>query len=106
MTTLLMLLVENGVLPLTDFIKKQAWKLSAIKGEPNLSILWEVRQIHLKKAISSQQATSIFTEVILTEKQFLPNCHFCQKAISDQKADCGWKANSGKKVISDQNITD
>ena len=49
---------------------KQAWKLSAIKGEPNLSILWEVRQIGLKKAISSQKAmstsqkaTSIFKKV-------------------------------------------
>ena len=28
-----------------DFWQKQAWKLSAIEGEPNLSILWEVRQI-------------------------------------------------------------
>ena len=28
---------------------KQAWKLLAIKGEPKLSILWEVRQIHLKQ---------------------------------------------------------
>ena len=32
-----------------QLVWKQALKLSAIKGEPNLSIHWEVRQIHLKK---------------------------------------------------------
>jgi hypothetical protein len=70
---------------------KQAWKLSAIKGEPNLSILWEVRQIHLKKAISSQKtisgqkATSNVTKVFLDEKQFLQKSHYCQKAVSGQK---------------------
>ena len=74
-----------------QFLKKQAWKLSAIKGEPSLSILWEVRQIHLKKAISSQKTisgqktTSNLTKVFLDEKQFLQKSHYCQKAISGQK---------------------
>ena len=62
---------------------KQAWKLSAIKGEPNLSILWEVRQIHLKKAISSKKGTSNLTKVFLAKKQFLPNSHFCQNGNSN-----------------------
>ena len=49
--------------------KKQAWKLSAIKSEPNLSMLWEVRQIHLKK------------------RHFWPKSHFkFDKRIFGQKA--------------------
>ena len=52
-------------------MEKQAWKLSAIKGEPNLAILWEVRQMILKKAISSQKATSNLTKVFQAEKPFL-----------------------------------
>ena len=67
---------------LCQTLLKQAWKLSAIKGKPNLSILWEVRQIYLKKAISSQKATS--------------------NSISGWKAISGWKVNSGKKAISFQ----
>ena len=62
---------------------EQAWKLSAIKGEPNLSILWEVRQIHLKKTFSSQKATSNLTKLFLDEKQFLPkNCFWPLKVWS------------------------
>ena len=64
---------------------KQAWKLSAIKGEPNLSILWEKRQIPLKKAFSSQKVTSNFTQVFLDEKQFLQKSSFCRKAITAKK---------------------
>ena len=61
----------------TYILWKQAWKLSAIKGEPNLSILWEVRQIHLKKAFSSQKATSNLTQVFLDKMQFLQKSHYC-----------------------------
>ena len=68
-------------------IEKQAWKLSAIKGEPNLSILWEIRQIHLKKSISSQKVTSNLTKVFLDkkavseEKPLLPKSHFWPKSL-------------------------
>ena len=83
---------------LTEFFQKQAWKLSAIKGEPNLSILWEVRQIHLKKAFSSQKATSNLTKLFLDEKQFLQKSHYCQKAISGKKFDFGqiWSKKNPK----------
>ena len=39
-------------------VNKQAWKLSAIKGETNLSILWEVRQISsfCRKAITAKKS--------------------------------------------------
>ena len=65
--------------------KEQAWKLSAIKGEPNLLILWEVRQIYLKKVFCSQKVTSNLTQVFLDKKQFLQKSHYCQKAVSGQK---------------------
>ena len=48
-------------------------------------MLWEVRQIHLKKAFSSQKATSNLTQVFLDKKQFLQKSHYCQKAVSGQK---------------------
>ena len=52
---------------------KQAWKLSAIKGEPNLSILWEVSLFNQiwQKAISSQKAPSNLTKLFLAKKLLL-----------------------------------
>ena len=58
-------------------LMKQAWMLSSIKSERNLSILWEVSQIHFEKAISSQKATSNLTKVFLDKKQFLQKSHCC-----------------------------
>ena len=80
----LLIKVQNAT-SLGFFDIKQAWKLSAIKGEPNLSILWEVRQIHLKKAFFNWKATSNLTKLFLDKKQFLQKSHYCQKSISGQK---------------------
>ena len=75
------------------FLLKQAWKLSAIKGKPNLSILWDVRifnqiwqkDISSQRAISVQKASSNLTKVFLAKKHFLQNSNFCQKYISGKK---------------------
>ena len=75
---------------------KQAWKLSAIKGEPNLSILWEVRLFNhiwqkdnsCQTAISVHKASSNLTKVFLAKKHFLLNSNFCQKDISGKKIFC------------------
>ena len=79
------LYLQVNYLSIPNCYLKQAWKLSAIKGEPNLSILWKVRQIHLKKPFSSQKVTSNLTQVFLDKKQFLQKSHYCQKAVSGQK---------------------
>jgi hypothetical protein len=78
---------QDQVYKIRKIFAEQAWKLSAFKGEPNLLILWEKRQIHLKKAFSSQKVTSKLTQVSLfyDEKQFLQKSHYCQKAVSGQK---------------------
>ena len=70
--------------------KKQAWKLSAIKGEPNLSILWEVRLFNQiwQKAISVHKASSNLTKVFLAEKHYLLNSNFCKKDISSKTKIC------------------
>ena len=64
---------EKNILLLL-FFQKQAWNLSAIKREPNLSIQI---QIHLKKAFSSQKATSNLTQVFLDKKQFQQKSNYC-----------------------------
>ena len=69
------------------FWQKQAWKLSAIKGEPNLSIIWEVRLFnHIWQKDSSCQKSqfkldkSIFgRKSFSAEQQCLPKRHFWQK---------------------------
>ena len=83
----------SPIICLMSFINKQAWKLSAIKGEPNLSILWEVRLFNhiwqkdnsCQKAISVHKASSNLTKVFLAKKHFLLNNNFCQKDISGKK---------------------
>ena len=78
------------IVTVTEIKKKQAWKLSAIKGEPNLSILWEVRLFNQiwQKAISVHKASSNLTKVFLAEKQYLLNSNFCQKDISSKTKIC------------------
>ena len=78
------------------FLSKQAWKLSAIKGKPNLSILWEVRLFNniwqkdnfLPKNHLCPQNKFKLDKSILAEKYFLLNSNFCQKDISGKTKIC------------------
>ena len=68
--------IEDKVL---QFHGEQALKLSAIKGEPNLSIHWEVRQIHLKKWPKRHfkfDKSIIGRKAVSAEKPLLPKICF------------------------------
>jgi hypothetical protein len=84
------------------FKKKQAWKLSAIKGEPNLSILWEVRQIHLKKKSSLAKKPFLAKKALqIWQKYFRQKSHFWLKSQFWPKSQFWLKVISGKKTIFD-----